>query len=59
MPTSDKFETIYGSKKTKQRSIQQYRTEPKFDIEISSIAPLELTVTRSAVNLLQNIVKVS
>lgn len=58
MPVSGEYEYVLGSKKTDKTVVERFRSKPKFVVDVAAKAPLELTVTRSAVNLLKSMVEV-
>ena len=58
MPVAGEYEYILGSKKTDKTVVERVRLEPKLVVDVAARAPLELTVTRSAVNLLKSMVEV-
>ena len=58
MPVAGEYEFVLGSKKTDKTVVERFRLEPKFVVGLTARTPLELTVTRSAVNLLKSMVEV-
>ena len=58
MPVAGEYEYVLGSKKTDKTVVERFRSKPKFVVDVAARAPLELTVTRSAVNLLKSMVEV-
>ena len=58
VPIADKYEFVLGSRKTEKTIVEKFRAEPRLVLDVSSQQPLELTVTRSAVNLLKGIAEV-
>ena len=58
VPIADKYEFVLGSRQTEKTIVEKFRAEPRLVLDVSSQQPLELTVTRSAVNLLKGIVEV-